>query len=115
MLSFICDIPIVSNVILNKPKTEYVICSTALVREEKSYKINITNFISNNIGMYDFPKHLGTTITSISTFKTPIMKEELIGFYNDNYDLVVKLPQMTTLTRKMKIKSITKYSPKIIL
>ena len=115
MLSFICDIPIISNVEINKPKTEYVICTTALIREEKSYKLNITNFIRNDIDMYDYPKHLGTTITSISTIKTPIMKEEWIGFYNDNYDLVVKLPQFTTLTKKMKIKSITKYSPKIIL
>ena len=115
MLPFICDIPIISNIELNKPKTEYVICTTALVRDKKDYVLNITNIISNEIDMYDFPKYLGTTITSISTFKTAIMKEELNGFYSDNYELVVKLPMMPTVTRKMKIKTISKYSPKIIL
>ena len=115
MLPFICDIPIVSNIELNKPKTEYVICTTALLREEKDNILNITNIINDEIDMYVFPTYIGTTISSISTFKTSIMKEELNGFYSDNYELVVKLPMMPVITRKMKIKTISKYSPKIIL
>ena len=115
MLPFICDIPIISNVELNKPKTEFAACTTALVRDRKDYILNIDNFTGYDLDMYDFSKYLGTTIISNSTFKTGILKEKLIGFYSDNYDLVVKLPQMTCITRKMKIKTITKFSPKIVL
>ena len=115
MMPILCDIPIISYVELNKPKIEYVSCITTLEREENNYTLYLGNVFEKDINMYDFSKYLGTTLTSKGILKTTIMQEELIGLYSDDYDLVVKFPSKNSITRKVKIKSITKFTPKIVL
>jgi hypothetical protein len=41
------------------------------------------------------------------------MKQKIIN--NDNYEIVIKLPVVKSLTKRVKVKSITKFSPRIIL
>jgi hypothetical protein len=115
MLPLLCDIPSISYIELNKPKTEYIVNTTALVLGEKDYILNIENMFNKDLFVNDFLKYSGTTITYSSASYLSIIKEDLTEFYSNNYDLVIKLPEVITISRKMKIKNISKFSPKIIL
>jgi hypothetical protein len=114
MIPFLCDIPIISNVELNRPKIEYVSSITTLESDNRNDILNISKFTGNNIHDYDFAKWVGTTLTSNDTMKNIGLKDDLAGFFCDDYDIVVKIP-MTTISKKIKIKRITKFTPKIVL
>lgn len=114
MIPFLCDIPIISNVELNKPKIEYVSSITTIESDNRYAILNIDKFIGNNFLEYDFSKLVGTTLTSNDTMKNITLKDDLVGFFCDDYDIVVKIP-MTTISKKVKIKRITSFTPKIVL
>ena len=114
MIPFLCDFPIISNVELNRPKIEYVSSITTLESNNRNDILNIAKFIDNNILDYDFPKWVGTTLTSNDTMKNITLKDDLVGFFCDDYDIVVKIP-ITTISKKVKIKRISSFTPKIVL
>ena len=114
MIPFLCDIPIISNVELNKPKIEYVSSITTLESDNRNDILNIAKFIGNNILGYDFSKWVGTTLISNDTMKSITLKDDLAGFFYDDYDMVVRI-RRTTISKKVKIKGITKFIPKIVL
>ncbi|MDI3525866.1 MAG: hypothetical protein PWR03_49 [Tenuifilum sp.] len=115
MIPILFDLPS-CNQEINKNKIEFLTSVTTLVKNEDiSFSSNIFINFNKSFNYYNYFNNIGTTIISESNIETPITNIDFIGFYNDNYDIVVKLPVVKSLTKKVKIKSITKFSPRIIL
>jgi len=115
MIPILFDLPS-CNQEINKNKIEFLTSATTLVKNEEisflSYRFS--NF-NNSFNYYNYFNNIGTTIISESIIETPTTNIDFVGFYNDNYDIVIKLPVVKSLTKRVKVKSITKFSPRIIL
>lgn len=111
MIPIFCDLQSCSQEV-NKNKIEFLSSITTLEKDENV--LFLGNF-SKCFNYYTYFNNIGTTIVSESIIETPITNIDFVGFYNDNYDIIIKLPVMKSLTKKVKIKSVTKFSPKIIL
>jgi len=101
---------------INKNKIEFLTSITTFVKNE-DIPFSGNRFINYNksFSYYSYLNNIGTTIISESYIEIPTTSIDFVGYYNDNYDIVIKLPAMKSLTKKVRIKSITKFSPRIIL
>ncbi len=115
MLPVFFDIPVISKIDLNKPKIEFVTTVTTIEREHKETILDLFYLIGNDQSMKKHPKYFGTTIISNIEVKTTTITDELTNFFTENYDFVVKFPVPKTLTKRVKIKSISKFTPKIVI
>jgi hypothetical protein len=100
-------IPSVISVDAVKPKVDNMICYTTIGR-------NISSIMEGELTNVDFTRFVGTTLILNSADMDKILNEESIGYFNDNYDIIVKIPR-TTITRKAKIKSVKVFTPKIVI
>ena len=101
---------------INKNKIEFLTSVTKFVKNEDIpfSGVRFSNY-NKSFSYYNYLNNIGTTIISESSIEIPTTSIDFVGYYNDNYDVVIKLPAVKSLTKKVRIKSITKFSPKIIL
>ncbi|HEY5125635.1 MAG TPA: hypothetical protein VIK14_18055 [Ignavibacteria bacterium] len=111
----ICDISVLSKIDLNNPKIELVTSITTLDRGSRGTFFDLSFFLKNDVKMDKYPKYVGTMFISAPDVKTSTLNEDLVDFFTDNYDLVVKFPKPKTLIKSVYIKSITKFTPKIVI
>jgi hypothetical protein len=100
-------IPSVISVDDVKPKVDNMACYTTIGR-------NISNIMEGELTNIDFTRFVGTTLILNSNDMAKILNEENVGYFNDNYDIIVKIPK-TTITRKAKIRSTKVFTPKIVI
>ncbi|MBP8993733.1 MAG: hypothetical protein KBG30_07985 [Bacteroidales bacterium] len=58
---------------------------------------------------------VGTLIFTKHHQETMLTNTETIGFFNDNYEIIIRQPKFKTITRKVVIKTVSKFKPKIAL
>jgi hypothetical protein len=110
---FLHELP--TDVNLNKPQIEFVTYSTVLEDGKMNDMKYILNYFSSDLWNYNYTSQIGTTLTSSSKKGPWSMPEENRSFYSDDYDISVKLNLSNTINRKMRVKTISKYKPKIVL
>lgn len=103
-----------SSVELNEPNIVYATSITTLEPENRNVFVNSDNFVKSKNPDDDISKFEGTSLSNDDMVKCEILKDDLVGFYCDDYDIVVKIP-VTTISKKVKIKRITSVIPRIIL
>jgi len=108
------DIP-VSTVELNKPKIECVSCITTIENIESKYLSSINRLLEKELNICDYLSNIGTTIMSNTVNKLVIFDDVTFDFFSDNYDIIVKMPNVKTISKKVKIQTISKFKPKIII
>lgn len=111
----ICDISVLSKIDLNNPKIEFVTSITTLDRGSRGTFLDLSFFLKNDIRMDKYPKYVGTTFISATDIKTSTLNEDLVDFLTDNYDLVVKFPITKSLKKSIYVKTISKFTPKIVV
>jgi hypothetical protein len=114
---FVVDFPKTS-VELSNPNQENVAIYNINTISSGTYDLKKIDQLKD----FHFSKYLnqvGTRLTLQHSFlKTSTENINILlteGFYNDNYDVIATIPNRKTIVRKIKIKSISKYSPKIVL
>ncbi len=114
MIPILLDLPS-CNQEINKNKIEFLTSVTTFVKNEDiPFSGNRFSNYNKSFSYYNY-FNIGTTIISESSIEIPTTSIDFVGLYNDNYDIVIKLPAVKSLTKKVRIKSITKFSPRIIL
>jgi len=111
----IYDISVLSKIDLNKTGIEDVSSITTLDRGTKGPFLDLSFFLLDDSKMEKYPKFVGTTFVTTTEVKTATLNEELVGFFTESYDLVVRFPIPKTLKKRVHIKSITKFTPKIVI
>ncbi len=106
------DIPI-STVELNKPRIEYVSSITTIQNTGRLIMPNVKKLWNKDIALPDFQNVIGTTIVSNSLNKGSWTNDSNSDSFQDDFDIVIKLPIAKTISKKVKIQSISKYKPKI--
>jgi hypothetical protein len=115
MFPAVCDVSVLSKIDLNNPRIEFVTSITTLDRGNRGTLLDLSFFLINDVKMDKFRKFVGTTLTSVSDVKTTTLNEDLVDFFTDDYDLVAKFPISKTLTKRVHIKTISKFTPKIVI
>lgn len=111
---FFFDIHI-SSVELNKPRIEYVSSITTIQNNERLIMPNCKALWNTNIAIHDFQNVIGTTIVSTSLNNNFWTNENNSDSFQDDFDIVIKLPITKTISKKVKIQSISKYKPNVII
>lgn len=110
-----CDITTLSNAECNRPKIEMVTWVTNHQSKNLCMASNYATFnLSEDLMAADFWKFIGTSLTSETSSKFEMSSYELVGFFNDEYDLSISLP-IVSITKKVRVKSVSKFTPKVIL
>lgn len=116
MIPLICDIPTMSNIEIDKqPSFEYTSLVTTLVSNKKTYMLSDVNYSGISLGDHNYLDYLGTTIKSSSILPKIILQGDRKSFFDDDYDVVIKLPESKSIIMKMKVKVVSDFSPKIFL
>jgi len=111
----ICDVSVLSKIDLNKPRIEFVTSITTLDNGNKGPSLDLSFLLINDIKMENYPKYLGTTFVSARNVKTTTLDDDLVGYFTDTYDLVVKFPITKTFKKRVHIRSISKFTPKLAI
>lgn len=112
MLPFFLNIS-VSNLELSKPKMEYVSSYTTIENDNSEFLANIDQLLESKIGIFDYRNYVGTTIISNSTNKFSLFEDEDIRFFGDDFDFIIKMPPVKTISRKFRVNSVSKFIPKV--
>src|SRR5450759_2795591 len=115
MFPAVCDVSVLSKIDLNNPRIEFVTSITTLDRGNRGTLLDLSFFLINDVKMDKFPKFVGTTFTSVSDIKTTTLNEDLVDLFTDNCELVAKFNISKTLTKRVNIKTIPKFTPKIVI
>jgi len=107
MIPLFCN-PI-STIELNKPQMEFVTSITSIQHNGTLMAFDVKDFFYNDKNL----QLIGTTIISDTLKRYYWKRETEIDLFLDDFDVVVKLPVVKSFTKKVKIKSISKYRPKI--
>lgn len=114
MIPFLFFVP-TSTIELCKPKIEFVSCFTTIENSENDYMTHLNRFLGEDLNICDYINYIGTTITSPHINKFIQIDESSTDFYSGDYDITVKMPKVMIMSKKIKIKSISKFKPKVIL
>lgn len=73
------------------------------------------NHIVSNVELNEPAIEYTTSITTLEPENRNVFlnSDDLVGHFWDDYDIVVKVPRIT-ISKKVKIKRITSYTPKIL-
>lgn len=94
-------------------------CLSSITNVEKGDN----NFLSNlkfhynekKISCFYFCGDVGTIVFTKPHQETMLTNTETIGFFNDNYEIIIRQPMFKTITKKVVIKTVSKFNPKIVL
>ena len=114
MIPFLFYIP-ASSLELCMPKIEFVSCFTTIENSDNDYITSLNKFLGENLNIYNYIDYIGTTITMPHVNKFIQIDELSMDFYSGDYDITVKMPKIMIVSKKIKIKSITKFTPKVNL
>jgi len=115
MIPLMCDMSVLSNAEYSRPRIEIISSITNLQGRGMCLPESFFPFpVDYDLKGTDFWKLIGTSLTSESSSEIRFSKYDQVGFYNDEYDFNVPLP-MVTITKKIKVRSISQFTPKIVL
>jgi len=105
----------VSSMELYKPKIELVSCFTTIENTNNEFIANISRFQGEDLNVCNYLNFIGTTIISTPKIKFVQSNELPTDFYSGDYDITVKMPKTMILSKKVKIRSVSTFKPKVIL
>lgn len=111
---FIQEIAQTSNFDFQKNKIEYVQTTTTIEFGKKIHYF-LDNGLDIQMRTNPFTNLIGTTISFKLPDSNPSFEKDTVGFYNDNYELEIEKVKFNSVFRKVKVKSVVKFTPRIVL
>lgn len=112
-IPFLLNVP-VSSLELSKPKIELVSSYTTIENNDNDYLKNLNRLLGKELNTCDYLNYIGTTITSTRLNKFVQSEEFFVDFYTSDYDVTIKMPKVMIVSKKVKIKSISNFKPRVI-
>ena len=112
MVPFILTISVFSNFEIIKSGTE--IGTSTLFERGKNTAPAEFFYQINNEQMKPFTKNIGTKFIDSSIIKTTSFNEKELNLFEEDYDLVSKQFSSKKIVRKVHIRSVSKFTPRIV-
>jgi CRISPR/Cas system endoribonuclease Cas6 (RAMP superfamily) len=98
---------------------DYFDCSSSITNLDKDNNDFLSKLMfhykENKVSCFYLMGDVGTLILTKPHQETMLTNTETIGFFNDNYEIIIRQPKFKTITRKVVIKAVSKFKPKIVL